>query len=466
VIVELVDLLIATQTHSRNDIMPERIAPICSLLIFSLACIPVSVRAQSAEEAAENWHQWRGPDANGVSRSAEPPVRWSESDNLKWKVAVEGSGSSTPIIWNNQVFLLTATNTGKVEPSLPKPEDQPKRVFGITHPNTSYRFVVLCLDRDTGEELWRRVATEVIPHEGHHGDNTFASASPPPAGERLYCWFGSAGLFCYDLNGKKLWDRDLGKATVGASLGEGCSPVVHDGKLVIVRDHARQSSIEVLNAKTGETIWKKKRDEPNAWATPQVIDHSGATQVITAASNMVRSYDIENGEIIWQCSGLTGNVIPCPVVEGDVVYCMSGYQGYSLLALPLTERGDISNSKKIQWSKDRGTPYVSSPLLYDGMLYYNQSNNAILSCLDSATGDTILERTRLTGISRIYASPVGAGGRVYIIGRDGTTLVLKRSKKLEIMATNKLDDNVNSSPSIAGKQLFIRGAKFLYCVEE
>ena len=446
--------------------MPQRILPICSLLIFSLACVPVSVRAQSAEEAAENWHQWRGPDANGVSRSADPPIRWSESDNLKWKVAVEGSGSSTPIIWNNQVFLLTATNTGKVEPSLPKPEDQPRRVFGITHPNTSYRFVVLCLDRNTGEELWRRVSTEVIPHEGHHGDNNFASASPTTDGERLYCWFGSAGLFCYDLNGKKLWDRDLGKATVGASLGEGCSPVVHDGKLVIVRDHARQSSIEVLNAKTGETIWKKKRDEPNAWATPQVIDHSGATQVITAASNMVRSYDIENGEIIWQCSGLTGNVIPCPVVEGDVVYCMSGYQGYSLLALPLTERGDISNSKKIQWSKDRGTPYVSSPLLYDGMLYYNQSNNAILSCLDSATGDTILERTRLTGISRIYASPVGAGGRVYIIGRDGTTLVLKRSKKLEIMATNKLDDNVNSSPSIAGKQLFIRGAKFLYCVEE
>ncbi len=438
---------------------------VCALL-GSITCVAGESHAQPPRESASNWHQWRGPEANGVSRTAEPPLRWSETENIRWKVAIDGKGNSTPIIWGDQVFVLTAINTGEVDPSLPKPEDQPKRVFGITYPNTKYEFVVLSLDRETGKENWRRVATQRIPHEGHHGDCDFASASPTTDGERLYCWFGSQGLFCYDLRGQKLWERDLGRAYVGASLGEGCSPVVYNGKLVILRDHARQSSIEVLDANSGKTVWKKNRDEPNAWATPRVIEHSGKTQVITAASNKVRSYDLESGDIIWQCSGLTGNVTPCPVVEGDVVYCMSGYEGYSLLALPLTERGDISRSDKIIWSRDRGTPYVPSPLLYDGMLYFNQSNNAILSCLGSKTGDTILERTRLPGLSNVYASPVGAAGRVYITGRNGTTLVLKRSSELEVLATNKLDDTINASPALAGSQLFLRGRKFLYCFQK
>ena len=150
---------------------------------------------------------------------------------------IGGKGNASPIIWGEKVFVLTAVDTGRVDPSLPKPEDQPKRVFGIKHPNTSYRFEVLCLDRNTGKELWRQTASEHVPHEGTHNHADFASASPTTDGNRLYCWFGSAGMYCYDLDGKKLWERQLGKAYVGASLGEGCSPVVHKGRVVIVRDH-------------------------------------------------------------------------------------------------------------------------------------------------------------------------------------------------------------------------------------
>jgi len=412
-----------------------------------------------------HWHQWRGPEANGVSRTAKPPVEWSEDRNIKWKVAIEGQGNASPIVWGEKVFVLTAINTGRVDPSLPKPEDQPKRVFGIKHPNTFYKFEVLCLDRQTGKELWRKTAREHVPHEGTHHDADFASASPTTDGERLYCWFGSAGMYCYDLGGKKIWQRDLGKAYVGASLGEGCSPVVYKGKVVVVRDHARQSSIEVLDARTGKTLWKKDRDEPNAWATPGVVEHSGKTQVITAASNMIRSYDLDSGDIIWQCSGLTGNVTPSPIVDGDVVYCMSGYKGHSVLALPLDARGDISNSDKIIWSKDRGTPYVPSPVLYDGMLYFTQSNQSILTAVDSRTGKTLLQRSRIPGVSNIYSSPVGADGRVYFTGRNGMTVVLKRQSKLEVLATSKLDDEFNASPAMAGRQLFLRGRKSLYCIE-
>ena len=360
--------------------------------------------------ADENWSQWRGPLNSGVSDSANPPVTWSETKNIRWKVAVDGHGTSTPIIWGDKVFVLSAIKTQEKDSSIPDPQDQPKtNFFDIKRPNAVHDFVVICIHRNTGKEIWREVATKKIPHEGAHNDNDFASASPTTDGKRLFCWFGSAGLFCYDLNGKKLWERDLGETKVGSSLGEGSSPVLYGDKLVIVRDFNHKGSIEVLEAASGETVWRQDRGEDNAWATPLVLEHSGRTQVITAASNFVRSYDLTNGDVIWQCSGLTGNVTPCPVVDGNVVYCMSGYKGYSLLALPLTERGDISQSDKIVWSRDRGTPYVPSPLLYDGRLYFTQSNNAILSCLDSKTGDTILERTRLSGLSNVYASPVRCG---------------------------------------------------------
>ena len=418
------------------------------------------------ESFTDNWHQWRGPNATGVSTTANPPVTWGEDENIKWKVAIEGQGTSTPIIWGDKVFVLTAINTGVKDPSIPDPEDQPKtNFFDIKQPNAQHAFVVLCLDRNSGKEIWHQTATTKIPHQGAHNDNDFAPASPTTDGKHLYCWFGSAGLFCYDLQGNKIWEKKLGEVKVGSSLGEGCSPVLHEGKLVIVRDHAGQSTIEVLDAKTGKNLWKRERDEGNAWATPRIIQHSGKTQVITAASGFVRSYDLNTGEIIWQCSGLTGNAIPCPVVEGDYVICMTGYQGYSAMAIPLTETGDISDSEKILWKKERGTPYVPSPLLYEGLLYYNQSNQSILTCLDSKTGEVAFGPERVGELSNIYASPVGAGGRVYLTGRNGTTLVLERGRKYKINALNKLDERFDASPALAGNQLFLRGAKHLYCIE-
>ncbi|MEM7231430.1 MAG: PQQ-binding-like beta-propeller repeat protein [Planctomycetota bacterium] len=424
-----------------------------------------------AEEAldelrSENWHQWRGPDANGVAPTAEPPLRWSEDENVRWKVPIEGRGSSTPIVWKDKVYILTAVNTGEVDPTKPKPEDQPKRVFGIKHPNTKYQFLVLCLDRATGKELWRRRPTAVVPHEGVHHDNDYASASPTTDGKRLYCWFGSAGLFAYDLNGKKLWEKNLGQVKMGASLGEGCSPVVYKNRIAIVRDHQRQSYVQVLDATTGDSVWKVNREEGNAWATPLITTRGGKTQLITAASKFVRSYDFSNGEVIWQCGGLTGNVIPCPVLRKDVVYAMSGYQGYAVQAMSIDAKGDVSGSDKVLWKRKRGTPYIPSPVLYGDNLYFQQSNTAIMTCLDAKTGNEVIGRTRLPGLSNVYSSPVAANGHVYFTDRRGTTLVIENGKKLNVVATNRLSDRVDASPAIAGDALFLRGRKFLYCLAE
>ncbi|MCR9200105.1 MAG: PQQ-like beta-propeller repeat protein [Planctomycetaceae bacterium] len=435
-------------------------------LAISLCCV-LLVHAHPPSFASDNWPQWRGPGNSGVSETATPPVTWSETENIKWKVSIDGSGTSTPIVWEDRVFVLTAIKTAEKDASIPDPKDQPKtNFFDIKRPNAVHEFAVICLDRSTGKELWRDIATKKIPHEGAHNDNDFASASPTTDGQRLYCWFGSAGLFCYDLNGTRLWQRDLGEAKVGSSLGEGSSPVLHEGRLIIVRDHSGQSTIEVLEAETGKTVWRKDREEGNAWATPLVVEHSGRTQVITSASNFVRSYDLESGDVIWQCGGLTGNCTPCPQVQGDYVICMSGYQGYSALAIPLSETGDISKSKKIAWSLSKGTPYVPSSVLYDGLLYFNQSNQAILRCVDATSGDVVFGPQRINGLRNIYSSPVAAGGHIYIVGRGGTTVVLKHSRSYEPVATNKLNERFDASPAIAGDQIFLRGVNHLYCIEQ
>jgi outer membrane protein assembly factor BamB len=411
-----------------------------------------------------NWPHWRGPTANGVAPHGDPLLNWSETTNIKWKVEIPGRGVATPIVWGEQVFVLTAIDSGRVVEGAAKPEDQPARPFGIKFPNTLYKYVVLCLDRATGKTLWERTAIEDLPHEGHHGDSSFASASPTTDGRRLYVSFGSRGVFCFDLTGELQWKRPIDQVQTRLSFGEACSPVVHGDSVVLNRDNEGKSQLLVLDARSGEVRWKADRDELSAWATPLVIEHDGRTQIITSASKRVRSYDLATGEVIWECGGQVGNVIPSPVQFGDLVCCMSGYNGSAALAIPLDSKGDVTDSNRIAWRYNRDTPYVPSPLLYGERLYFNKVNSAILTCLNVRTGEPVIEATRLPDVNNIYASPVGAADRVYIVGRDGTTLVLKNSGKLEPLATNKLDDPIDASPAIVGKQILLRGRKSLYCI--
>lgn len=415
----------------------------------------------------QQWAQWRGPQMNGVAPQGDPPTTWSEDQHVRWKVEIPGEGSSTPNIWGDRIFLLTVIKTDRLAENAVPLEEQPERPFGIKFPTHIHQFVVLCLDRATGKTLWQQVANELVPHEGVHPDNDFASASPVTDGERLFVSFGSRGVYCYDLDGKQLWKRqDTAQLQTRLSFGEGSSPALHDNTLVTVWDHEGDSFIEAMNATTGETLWKKDRDEQTSWGTPLIVERAGKTQVIVNASNRVRSYDLTNGEVLWECGGQVGNVTPSPVANDKLVYCMSGYRGSALYALPFDQQGDLTDSDKIAWKASRGTPYVPSPLLYGNRLYFNQSNDGILTCLDAATGKTLIDRTRLPGLARVYASPVGAAGRVYLTSRTGATLVIKDSDTFEVLAENKLDDDFDASPAIVGKELFLRGKRNLYCLAE
>lgn len=440
---------------------------------FRILSVVLSLHAAAAVQAdddfaaarRQNWHQWRGPEATGVAPVGDPPISWDDTRNVKWKTAIPGSGKSSPIVWEGKVYVTTAINTGTVVEGTVKPEDQPERPFGIKFPDTLFRFNVLCLDCETGDVLWERTAVEALPHEGHHGDNSHASASPTTDGKRLYVSFGSRGLYCYDLEGALQWQRGLNNVSTRLSFGEACSPVVHRDVLILNRDNEGDSKILAFHAQTGDPLWEAKRDEPSAWATPVVVEHNGRTQVITNASHRVRSYELSTGKLLWECGGQVSNVTPCPVILGDHVICMSGYRGSSAMSLPLDAEGDITGSARIAWQFGQDTPYVPSPLLYGDRLYFNKLNSAILTCLDAKTGQPILEATRLEGLSNVYASPVGCADRVYYVGRDGVTLVLKNAAPLEVLATNRMDDSFDASPAISGRQLFLRGREHLYCLE-
>ncbi len=430
-----------------------------------------------ASQARTNWHQWRGPLSTGVAPEANPPVEWNESKNIKWKVPIPGESTATPIVWGDKIFIATAVETDKTV-ELAESDGEAKGPFKITKPKNYFQFVVMCLDRKTGKTLWQKLATEAVPHEGHHPDGSYASASPTTDGKRLYVSFGSRGIYCYDTDGNEKWNRDLGDQKVIFTFGEGTSPVIYRDTVIVNWDHQGGltnkedgSFITALDAETGETRWRTERDETTTWATPILVDYAGKTQLIVHGSKRVRSYNPDTGEEIWACGGQTPSAIPCPVADAENVYCMSGYIGNAIYAIPLSTVGDVTEAakakepEKIAWKRgDPGAPYVPSPLLYDGLLYFTASNKGIITCLNATTGVPLFERKRLEGIANVYASPVGAADRVYFTSREGNTVVVKKGSELEILATNKLDDQFDGSMAIVGNEIFVHGKQNLYCI--
>jgi len=424
-----------------------------------------------ADSAQNYWPAWRGPTASGVSATGQPPLTWSETQNIKWKVPVPGRGTSSPIVWGDKIFFLTAIETDRQGTPAPVPgvavdPNAPPPFHGGKTPKNFYKFDVVCLDRMTGRILWEKTAREEVPHEGHSPEHGFASYSPVTDGVHIWAGFGSRGVHCYDVNGGHKWSRDLGRMTTKLMFGEGSSPTLAGNALIVVMDHEGGSAINALDKNTGRTLWRKARDEDTAWATPVLAEVGGKTQIIVSATKRIRSYDLQTGDEIWQCGGQTQNVIPSPIVAGGLVFCTSGFRGSELQAIELGHTGDLTGTSAVRWQVNKATPYVPSPILYDGKLYVCSMNRAAISCYEAATGKLNFVEEHLEAVKDIYASPVGAVGRVYFVGRSGTAEVIKNAEKLEVLATNQLDDGFDASPALAGNEIFLKGKKSLYCISE
>ena len=250
-------------------------------------------------------------------------------------------------------------------------------------------------------------------------------------------------------------------------FGEGATPALQGDNVVVQWDHEDQSFIAAINTLNGEERWRANRNEATSWGTPLIVKHDGRYQVVTTGTNSVTSYDLETGKIVWKGPGLTPNAIPSPIEKDGIVYVTSGYRGNAAFAVRLSDaKGDITDTSAILWHLDRDTPYVPSPLLHNNILYLIKSNSAILTAINVATGKAFYGPERLEGIYEIYASPVGVGDNVIILGRDGNALVLKNEPKLRILATNSLDDGFDASPAITENELYLRGYTYLYRISE
>lgn len=405
---------------------------VCRFLALLVACW-----SATAVSRADDWPRFRGPGGNAVSSETGLPTTWTETENVRWMSELPGEGSSSPIVWQDRVFVTSALERG-------------------------IRRVLYCLDRRTGERLWAREITHELPEitsavTGH------AAATPVCDAEHVVAFFGNAGAVCYDHAGQMLWHVELGEFET--ELGLASSPVLHGDRVILVCDHdgnrfrSFDSFLVALELRTGKVLWKTER--PNlfrSWSTPIVVAAGGAhpPELVVNAQDELRAYDPQQGALLWTVRGMTGWVAPSPVFGRGLIFACSGKDGPTLAVRP-GGRGDVTESH-LAWSDDRGAPYVCSPLLYGEQLYVH-NEQGVLTCYDAVTGK-ISFRQRLDG--KFVASGVAGDGKIYLTSEEGATYVLRAGSRFELLAKNELPGECWGSPAISGQSLFLRTRKGLY----
>lgn len=426
--------------------------------------------AASAATPAENWAQFRGPGARGVSEAKGLPDKWSATENVAWKTDVPGRGWSSPIVWGDRVFLTTVVNRGATE--------EPKKglYFGgdrPTPPTTVHVWKVYCLDLNNGKIRWERTVHEAAPSTSRHLKNSYASETPVTDGERVYAYFGNLGLFCFDLNGKPLWSKRVEAHATRFGWGTAASPILHRDRIYLLDDNEDRSSLVALNKRTGAENWRVERDEKSNWSTPYVWENGARTEIVTPGTGKVRSYDL-NGKLLWSLKGMSDITIATPFSADGLLYVSSGYVGSQLrpiYAIRPGAEGDISlgreerSNRFIAWCDWRGAPYNPSTLAYDGRLYV-LFDRGLFGAYRAKDGSLLVDKERIPNGGNFTASPWAYNGKVFCLNEDGTTFVMRAGDRFELLGTNTLGegDMCMSTPAIAGNRLLIRTANRLYCI--
>jgi len=411
----------------------------------------------------EGWPSWRGPRGNGVAASdARPPLTWSETENVRWKVELPGLGNSSPVVRGERIYLTAAIDTSELAEG-GAAAAQP----GPPQADAPHRFVVLALERASGAVAWQTTVLEARPRVKGHVTSSHASASITCSGDRLVAFFGSQGLYVLDLAGKVLWSVDLGDMETLADFGEGSTPAVHESTVVVQWDHEKGSFVAAFDLATGKERWRQARDTDSSWGSPTVAVVEGQPQVILTGSGTTRAHDLATGKELWSAPGMSKNPVNTAVVADGLAVVMNAYQGDVIQAIDLASaHGTVDDEHGLVWSGRRGASYVPTPVLHDGRLYCLRESGGMLSCFDAATGEELYSGARLEGARTVHASPIVAAGRLYVTGREGTTTVVREGEAFEVLATNRLDDEFDATPAFVGPAIYLRGRSHLYCLEE
>ncbi len=496
----------------------------------SLFCVLSVIAVQSA--TAENWTQFRGPNNNGVPSAPLLPTRWAPAENIAWQVTLPGFAWSQPVVWNNRIFVTTAVTENQSKPTIgqgggggggfggggrrgganrqtppdaqpDKPEGEgeaaaPERPEGergerdraerpeggqrgrngrggggrsAAAPDQVYRRLVLCLDATTGKVLWEQTAQEGKPSIGIHRTNTYASETPATDGQVVIAYFGMTGLYCYDIDGKLLWSKELDSQPMMMGWGTGSSPVIEGNRVFVQCDNEKKSYLLALDKHTGQELWRVDRDEKSNWSTPIIWKNKLRTELVAGGGTM-RAYDPADGHLLWELAELRGRCSATPVGTDELLYVgvgggfagagplvavQAGAEGKAVLG-----KGETSNTN-IAWSVPKAGPPMASPLVYRDCLYVLDQRGGIVGCYDAKTGQQHY-RQRIEGAKGFTSSPWAYDGQIFCLDETGQTFVLAAGAEFKLLATNKLDDSFWSSVAVAGDHLLLRGVNHLYSI--
>lgn len=439
------------------------------LTILAFIALLTAIAASFSSEAASkhNWSQWRGPEGNGISVETNLPAEWSDTKNIKWKTPIPGRGHSSPVVWDNRIFLTTDIE-GDIVPGA-KAVEHLESGKPFKHPDSigadrKHSFRVICVDRVTGKTLWDQTAYEGTVYDDRHRKSSFASPTPATDGNYVFAYFGTEGLYCYDFSGKLIWKFSPGPiATFG--MGTGTSPVLFENSVILQcdEDNGEKSFIVALDKRTGKELWKTARKVQASWSTPLIVRGPQRTEMITSGNELIISYDPKTGKELWRAKGHASNAIATPLAGNGMVFVYAGFPVKKTIAIALGASGDLSNSKSIVWQYDKGTAYVPSSILYGEYLYL-LSDRGIITCLEAKSGKIVYEGGRIPIPATFTASPVAFDGKILLTSEDGDTFVIKAGPKHEVLATNSIAEPVYASPAISDGMIFLRGEKNLYCI--
>lgn len=438
-------------------------------LIYLLIVLLIS----SVTAGAQNWPQFRGPAAQGTAATTGPS-NWdaTKMTGVLWKTPIPGLAHSSPIVWGNKIFVTTAVNSAA--------KDETRfGLYGDVAPvkdDPKHTWKVYALDKVTGKILWERVAYEGIPKVKRHPKSSHAASTPATDGKYVIALMGSEGLYAYDMSGKLVWKQDVGVLDAGwfydidYQWEYAASPIIYKNLVIVQADIQKDSFIAAYDIKTGKEVWKTLREgELPGWSTPAVYEvKGGRAELITAGAKAVRGYDPATGKELWKLGPMAEIATPTPIIAHDLIYVTSGYRPVQpIYAIKPGANGDITlkdgkeSSESIAWSKQRGGPYMPTPIVY-GDIFYTCSNQGVLTAYNAKTGEQVY-RERLAGKGGAFtASPVAADGKLYFASEDGEVFVVKAGPKYEYLGTNPVGEVMMATPAISDGLLIVRGVKHLF----
>jgi outer membrane protein assembly factor BamB len=427
-----------------------------------------------AVSAAGSWPSFRGPFASGVADAQRLPDRWdgANGDHVRWRTAIPGLAHSSPVVWGDSVFVTSAISSranATFKPGLYGEGD-------ASDDRSVHKWMVYAIDKRTGRIRWERVAHEGAPRNKRHVKSTYASATPVTDGRVVVAWFGSEGVYAFDVNGQPLWSLDIGRVDMGAydiptyEWGPASSPIIWNGLVILQVDTQADSFVMALNAESGEIVWKTPREEIPSWGSPNVAVTAAGPELVTNASNFIRGYDPRTGQELWRLGGSSKITAPTPIFADGLIVVASGRAPERpLFAVRPGARGDLTlrpdqtSSAAVAWSRRARGSYMPTPLAYNGLLYV-LANNGVLDAYELTSGAEVYrQRLPLVG-SGFSASPVAADGKLYLSNEDGDMLVIRAGRTFEHIATNSIGELLMATPALSEGVMYVRGVSHLFAI--